>query len=102
MTAWRKRIAVIALVTGAFFAALTVAAISQFSIPGLLNGAKDAAVRQALSQFGASIGDQLPIVVRSSDAYPTTSLPGAPFSPGPLPRNIAAALRASRDGTIEL
>ncbi|HEV3154582.1 MAG TPA: hypothetical protein VGZ02_12320 [Candidatus Baltobacteraceae bacterium] len=103
MTAWRKRIAVIALVTGAFFAALTVAAIAQFSIPGLLNGAKDAAVRQALSQFGASIGDQLPIVVRSSDAYPTTSLPGAPFSPGPLPRNIAAAaLRASRDGTIEL
>ena len=81
------------------------AMIAQFGLGNLTNAlgaGKDLAVKAALSTFGKSLGDQLPIVVGTADAYPTTpNLPGPPFSPMPAP-NIAAALRTSRDGTVML
>jgi hypothetical protein len=112
-TAWRYRLAIVALaisaLTGVFAAGPTSKVtrhevLAQFPIPGLpnINTAKDTAIRQALSEFGASIGQQMPIVVRTSDAYPTTQLQGAPFSPQSLPLNLASALRASPDGTVAL
>src|SRR5579872_1102523 len=82
--------------------ASTLVGAAQFPIPGILNNAKDAAIRQALSEFGTSIGQQLPIVVRTGDAYPTASLSGSPFSPQAAPAGLASILRASRDGTVPL
>ncbi len=111
MNGWRRRLGILALAIGALFFASQAAAVpghspgaivAQFPFPNILNNAKDVAVRQALSQFGASIGAQMPIVVNASDAYPTTDLPGPPFSPGRIPNSLRAALRASTDGTVPL
>ncbi|MBV8171174.1 MAG: hypothetical protein JO219_04495 [Candidatus Eremiobacteraeota bacterium] len=85
--------------------ALAVASVNtgraQFPIPNPAGAAQDAAVRAALSSFGKAVGDQLPIVVSPSDAYPTAQLPGAPFAAGAAP-NITSLLRASSDGTVAL
>jgi hypothetical protein len=70
-------------------------------IPNPAGAAQDAAVRTALSEFGKAVGDQLPIVLSPSDAYPTASLPGPPFGAGAAP-DISASLRSSTDGTISL
>lgn len=76
--------------------------VAQFGLGDLVGAGKDLAVKSALSAFGKSLGDQLPIVVAANDAYPTVpSLPGAAFAPADAP-DISAALRASRDGTIAL
>jgi hypothetical protein len=86
-----------------FVAAFSKPAAGQFGIGDVLGGAKNLAVNQALSQFGKSIGDQLPIVVADGDAYPTTQeLPGAAFRPGAPPSNLVALLRKSTDGTVPL
>ncbi len=83
--------------------ALSRPAAGQFGLPGILGGAKNVAVQQALSQFGKSLGAQLPIVVADDDAYPTIpNLPGAPFKGSAPPPNLAALLRASSDGTVAL
>lgn len=100
VTRRRRRFAVLALAMSALLVAPP--ADAQFPIPNVFNAAKDAAVRQALSQFGQSIGAQLPIVVNKSDAYPTAALPGRPFAPGRAPNTLAGALRASADGTVAL
>jgi hypothetical protein len=76
--------------------------VAQFGLGDVLGASKDLAVKAALSEFGKSLGDQLPIVVDAADAYPTTPhLPGAPFAATSAP-DIGAALRASRDGTVML
>jgi hypothetical protein len=75
----------------------------QFNLPGIFGGAQNVAVSQALSQFGKSIGAQLPIVVNDGDAYPTTpTLPGPAFRPGQPPSNLIALLRKSTDGTVPM
>jgi hypothetical protein len=83
--------------------ATATASVAQFPIPipNPAGAAQDAAVRAALSSFGKAIGDQLPIVVSPSDAYPTAELPGLPFAAASA-RNITALLRASTDGTVSL
>lgn len=70
-------------------------------LPVPVGNPQDVAVKAALSEFGTSIGDQLPIVVSPADAYPTGDLPGGPFAPRPAP-NITSSLRASSDGTVML
>lgn len=76
--------------------------VAQFGIGNILGTGKDLAVKSALSAFGKSLSGQLPIDVPSGDAFATVpTLAGAPFAPAATP-NIAAALRASRDGTIAL
>ncbi len=107
--AWRKRAGIIAL---ALFAVLggTVGLASGRAhslvvaqLPGgIFGNAKDVAVRQALAEFGKSIGEQMPFVVSTSDAYPTTALSGAPFAPGKAPSNLNSLLRNSSDGTVSL
>jgi hypothetical protein len=79
------------------------AVVAQFGgLGNLLGTGKDFAVKAALSTFGKSLGDQLPIVVAAADAFATVpSLPGAPFAPA-TGQNIAALLRESRDGTVAL
>jgi hypothetical protein len=77
------------------------ASVAQFPFPNPLGNAQDIAVRAALSEFGKFVGDQLPIVLSPSDAYPTADLPGAPFAPRTAP-NILSSLRASTDGTVAL
>ena len=77
------------------------ASVARFPIPIPLGNPQDIAVRAALSEFGKSLGDQLPIVLSPSDAYPTAALPGAPFAPRAAP-NIIKSLRATTDGTIML
>src|SRR5450755_3527298 len=72
----------------------TVASVAQFPFPNPLGNAQDIAVRAALSEFGKSVGDQLPIVLSPSDAFPTATLPGAPFAPHNAP-NLTASLKAS-------
>ena len=79
----------------------TVASVAQFPFPNPLGNAQDIAVRAALSEFGKSVGDQLPIVLSPSDAFPTATLPGAPFAPHNAP-NLTASLKASADGTVAL
>lgn len=79
----------------------TAVSVAQFPFPNPLGNAQDIAVRAALSEFGKTVGDQLPIVLSPSDAFPTTTLPGAPFAPRTAP-NITALLRASTDGTVAL
>src|ERR1700692_4691373 len=74
----------------------TVASVAQFPFPNPLGNAQDIAVRAALSEFGKSVGDQLPIVLSPSDAFPTASLPGAPFASHNAP-NLSASLRSSAD-----
>lgn len=76
--------------------------IPGLSLPGPLGGAADLAIRAALSEFGKSLGGQMPIVVSPKDAYPTEDLPGPQFSSAPLSPDIRAALRASTDGTVRL
>jgi hypothetical protein len=76
--------------------------VAQFGLGNVLGASKDLAIKAALSAFGKSLGDQLPIVVDAADAYPTTpNLPGAPFAATSAP-DIGAALHASRDGTVML
>jgi hypothetical protein len=77
------------------------ASVAQFPFPNPLGNAQDIAVRAALSEFGKFVGDQLPIVLSPSDAYPTADLPGAQFAPRATP-NIISSLRASSDGTVGL
>ncbi len=77
------------------------ASVAQFPFPNPLGNAQDIAVRAALSEFGKTVGAQLPIVLSPSDAYPTADLPGAPFAPRSAP-NILSSLRASSDGTVAL
>lgn len=79
----------------------STASVAQFRFPNPFGNAQDVAVRAALSEFGKTIGDQLPIVLSPSDALPTAELPGAPFTPRTAP-NITASLRASTDGTVSL
>ena len=79
----------------------TAASFAQFPFPNPLGNAQDIAVRAALSEFGKTVGDQLPIVLSPSDAYPTAALPGAPFAPHNTP-NLTAPLKASADGTVVL
>ncbi len=94
---------------GVFAALCAVVAVfsrpaqGQFGVPDVFGHAKDLAVKQALSQFGASLGQQLPIVVADGDAYPTVQdLPGGPFRAGSPPANLLSRLRASTDGTVPL
>ncbi len=77
------------------------ASVAQFPFPNPLGNAQDIAVRAALSEFGKTVGDQLPIVLSPGDAFPTASLPGAPFAPHNAP-NLTASLRSSADGTVAL
>jgi hypothetical protein len=77
------------------------ASVAEFPFPNPLGNAQDIAIRAALSEFGKFVGDQLPIVLSPSDAYPTADLPGAPFAPRAAP-NILSTLRASTDGTVAL
>jgi hypothetical protein len=77
------------------------ASVAQFPFPNPLGNAQDIAIRAALSEFGKFVGDQLPIVLSPSEAYPTADLPGAAFAPRTAP-NIIASLRASSDGTVAL
>jgi len=77
------------------------ASVALFPFPNPVGNAQDVAVRAALSEFGKTIGDQLPIVLSPSDAYPTAALPGPPFAPHAVP-NIISSLRASTDGTVAL
>jgi hypothetical protein len=77
-------------------------AVAQFGLLNPLDAARGIAIRSALSEFGQSINSQLPLVLSPSDAYPTEPLPGPPFSPSAGSPNVAAALRASKDGTIVL
>ena len=77
--------------------------VAQIGLPGgIFGNPKDIAVRQALSEFGKSIGAQMPFVISTSDAYPTTALTGAPFAPNNFPANLSSLLRNSVDGTISL
>src|SRR5215469_3925593 len=93
---------VFALFAGcALYVATVGTSRAQFPIPNPAGAVQDAAVRAALSSFGKAIGDQLPIVVSPSDAYPTAALPGPAFAAGGAP-NITAPLRASLDGTVTL
>lgn len=89
--------------SGAAYAAPAASAVvAQIGLGNLLNTGQDFAVKQALSAFGKSLGDQLPIVVGNGDAFPTTpTLPGPPFVPSATPK-IAALLRFSRDGTVAM
>jgi hypothetical protein len=75
--------------------------VAQFPFPNPFGNAQDIAIRAALSEFGKTIGDQLPIVLSPSEAYPTANLPGAAFAPRTAP-NILSSLRASTDGTVAL
>ena len=77
------------------------ASVAQFPFPNPIGNAQDIAVRAALSEFGKTVGDQLPIVLSPSDAYPTADLPGAPFAPHAAP-HVIASLRNSSDGTVAL
>lgn len=79
----------------------STASVAQFPFPNPLGNVQDVAVRAALSEFGKTVGDQLPIVLSPSDAFPTAELPGAPFVPRAAP-NITSSLRASTDGTVAL
>jgi hypothetical protein len=75
--------------------------VAQFPFPNPFGNAQDIAIRAALSEFGKTIGAQLPIVLSPSDAFPTANLPGAAFAPRTAP-NIISSLRASTDGTVAL
>lgn len=91
-----------ALITSAVVVlAGSTASVAQLPFPNPFGNARDVAVRAALSEFGKTVGDQLPIVLSPSDAFPTAELPGLPFVPRAAP-NITASLRASTDGTVEL
>lgn len=70
-------------------------------LPVPVGNPQDVAVKAALSEFGKSIGDQLPIVVSPADAFPTGDLPGGPFAARSAP-NVTSSLRASSDGTVML
>jgi len=77
------------------------ASVARLPFPNPFGNAQDVAVRAALSEFGKTVGDQVPIVLSPSDAFPTSALPGAPFVPRGAP-NLTAPLRASTDGTVAL
>src|SRR5476649_1296215 len=79
----------------------STASIARLPFPNPFGNAQDVAVRAALSEFGKTVGDQLPIVLSPTDAFPTAALPGAPFAPRTAP-NLTAPLRASTDGTVTL
>ena len=79
----------------------SAASAARLPFPIPLGNPQDVAVRAALSEFGKTVGDQLPIVLSPSDAYPTAALPGAPFEPRAAP-DILKSLRASTDGTVLL
>lgn len=79
----------------------SAAGVARGPFPNPFGNAQDVAVRAALSQFGKTVGDQLPIVLSPSDAFPTAELPGASFAPRTGP-NIIATLRGSTDGTVSL
>jgi hypothetical protein len=100
----RRSLSTTALFLGCAIAfARATPADGQFGLPDVVGGAKNLAVKQALSQFGQSLGGQLPIVVADGDAYPTVpNLPGAPFRPSAPPANLITMLRASSDGTVAL
>ena len=79
--------AALCLAVGAFRAP----AEGQLGLPNIFGNAQNLAVNRALSEFGKSLGLQLPIVVADGDAYP--SVP---------PANLLSKLRASKDGTVPL
>ena len=97
----RSALALALIASCALVLAMSTASVAQFPFPNPAGAAQDAAVRAALSSFGKTIGAQLPVVVSPSDAYPTATLPGAPFTSG-APPNLTAALRNSVDGTVLL
>ena len=107
---WRKRMIIVALALCVVLGAANVASswahgplVAQIGLPGgIFGNPKDIAVRQALSEFGKSIGAQMPFVISTSDAYPTTTLTGAPFAPSNFPSNLSSLLHNSIDGTISL
>jgi hypothetical protein len=91
--------AALCLAVGAFRAP----AEGQLGLPNIFGNAQNLAVNRALSEFGKSLGLQLPIVVADGDAYPSVpNLPGGPFRPGAPPANLLSKLRASKDGTVPL
>ena len=107
----RKRLIMVALslcallgiTAGAASGRMHGGVVAQIGLPsGIFGNPKDIAVKQALSEFGKSIGAQMPFVISNSDAYPTTTLNGAPFSPSNVPTNLSSMLRNSVDGTISL
>ncbi len=97
----RAALAFVSIASIVMVLAGSTASVAQFPFPNPLGNAKDAAIRAALSEFGKTVGDQLPIVVSSTDAFPTAALPGTPFAPRSTP-SITTSLRASTDGTVAL
>ena len=107
--AWRTRMGIVALALFAVLAGSADVATGQAharvvaQLPGgIFGNPKDIAVRQALAEFGKSIGAQMPFVISTTDAYPTTALTGAPFAPGKVPSNLFSLLRNTSDGTVAL